>query len=196
MRQKLAKLVIASVYLFSFFANAQEINQEIKKPKEGKALVYFVRSNSVGFALNFRVYDKDKFLGQLVFNEYIVYECEPGQHVFWAASENRDFVEADLEENKTYVIDVRGQMGAFIVGVNVVPLKPNDKRAQKDLYKIVKNENMVLYNPSIANSVDKQENIKNGMEKYNELKERKSNKIKVLTRNMNFDNANKYNSSK
>ncbi len=185
------KLLIVSVYLFSFFANAQDANQELKKPKEGKSLVYFVRSNSTGFALNFRVYDKDKFLGQLVYKEYVVYECEPGQHLFWAASENRDFVEAELEPNKTYVIDVQGQMGAFIVGVSVVPLKPNNKQAQKDLYKIVKNEKMIVYNPEVINSVDKQENIMKGLEKYNELKEKKSNKIEVLSKDMNFENANK-----
>lgn len=189
--QKLIKLLVLGICLLPVFLNAQDINQALLKPTEGKSLVYFVRSNSAGFALNFRIYDKDKYLGALVYKEYLVYECDPGEHLFWAASENRDFVEANLAPNKVYILDVQGQMGAFIVGVSLVPLKPNQKQAKKDLYKIIKNEKKVIFNSATVAADNKEENIIKALEKYKDLKEKKTNKIEVLTQDMNFENANK-----
>ncbi len=174
--------------------SAQETNQSLEKPSDGKSLVYFVRSNSAGFTLNFRVYDKEKFLKALSYGEYLIYECDPGQHLFWAASENRDFVEADLEPNKVYIIDVEGQMGAFIAGVSLSPFKPTDKGNRKDLYKIVKKETKILFKDLVIESdVDRVENIKKSLEKYIQLKEKKSSKIEILTKDMYFENADKPN---
>lgn len=42
-------------------------------------------------------------------------------------SENRDYVDADLEPNSTYVINIQGQMGAFIASVALNPMNPNEK---------------------------------------------------------------------
>ena len=187
------KLFYIFTFLFVFNANSQEINQLLEKPKEGKSLVYFVRSNSTGFALNFRVYDKDKFLYALPFQEYLVYECEPGYHVFWAASDNRDYVDADLEANKVYVVDVQGQMGMLVAGVSLVPFKPSERSNKKDLFKIVKKEKKIIYSNNLSNGDDKTENIQQGLEKYNLLKEKKSSKIEILTKDMFFENANKPN---
>ena len=185
------KKTILLLLMFSGVINAQ--NQELQKPKEGKSLVYFIRSNSTEFTLNFRVYDKDKFLYALPFQEYLVYECEPGSHVFWAASDNRDYVDADLEANKVYVVDVEGQMGMLVAGVSLVPFKPSERSNKKDLFKIVKKEKMIIYDNNLSIGDDKTENIQQGLEKYNLLKEKKSNKIEILTKDMFFDNANKPN---
>jgi hypothetical protein len=185
----LKKLFVTLFLCLSSLINAQ--NQELEKPKEGKALVYFVRSNSAGFALNFRIYDKDKFLYALPYGEYLVYECDPGQHMFWAASENRDFVDAELEANRVYVVDIQGQMGMLVAGVSLVPFNPTERSNRKDLFKIVKKEKMTIYNSSLSIAEHKTENIIQGLEKYNKLKESKSSKIEILTKDMFFENANK-----
>ena len=169
-------------------AYSQKITtQEIDKPAEGKSLVYILRTGA-GALINFRIYDKDKFLGTLSGFKYMVYECEPGNHVFWAASENRDFVEANLEPNSVYVLNAEGQMGAFIAQVSLNPLSPNEFRDKKTFYQVIKGANKQMYVPSTE---DKTENIKKGLEKYEGLKASNSKKIKVLASDMKFQNADK-----
>lgn len=163
------------------------VNQAIDKPSEGKSLVYILRSGA-GPLLNFRIYDKDIFLGAINGSKYLVYECEPGQHTFWATSENRDFVDATLEPNAVYVLNAEGQMGAFIARVSLKPLNPNEYRDKKIFYQVVKHNDKVLYSKS---EDDKKDNIAKGLEKYNELKAENSEKIKILTADMKFENADK-----
>ncbi|MFB9121493.1 hypothetical protein ACFFUE_09890 [Bergeyella porcorum] len=181
------------VLLFAFFIGTtllfsqKVVKQEIKKPSEGKSLVYISKTGA-GPLVNFRIYDKDKFLGVLTGMKYIVYECEPGEHLFWATSENRDYVEANLEPNKTYVLVAEGQMGMFVAGVNLKPLNPNEFKDKKYFYQIIKN---TKEQESIDNSGDKSENIRKGLEKYADLKQKESSKIKILEPNWNFENADK-----
>lgn len=190
MKMKIFKKIILFVVLILGMNNVfsqKVLNQAIDKPTEGKSLVYFLRSGA-GPLLNFRIYDKEVFLGAINGGKYLVYECEPGQHVFWATSENRDFVEANLEANSVYVLNVEGQMGAFIASVNLKPLKPTEFRDKKLLYQVVKNNDKVLYAKS---NDDKSESIKKGLEKYDELKAKNSDKIGILTADMKFENADK-----
>lgn len=166
------------------------INQPVVKPSEGKSIVYITRSGGA-MLMNFRVYDKDLFIESLEYGSYFVYECEPGQHLFWAASENRDFVEANFEANKVYVIDLEARMGAFVAAVAAVPQSPKEKRHKKKFYKTVKNELAIKKFQSELSSEDKENNIKLALEKYKELKDKNSSKIAILSSDMNFENADK-----
>lgn len=167
---------------------AQKVTtQPIDKPSEGKSLVYILKTGA-GMLINFRVYDKDLFLGPISSGKYLVYECEPGEHVFWAGAENRDYVEANLEPNSVYVINAEGQMGAFVAGVNLKPLKPTEFRDKKLFYQIIKGDTKKVYEKL---QDDKSENVAKAMEKYLELKNKNSTKIAVLTSDMKFENADK-----
>lgn len=184
------KNIFAATFLLlaAISISAQKVTtQAIDKPQEGKSLVYILRTGA-GPLLNFRIYDKDKFLGALSGFKYMVYECEPGNHIFWAASENRDFVEANLEPNAVYVINAEGQMGAFIAQVGLNPLNPNEFRDKRTFYQVVKNAKKQIYTP---NAEDKAESIKSGLERYETLKSKNSKSIKVLTPDMKFENADK-----
>lgn len=161
--------------------------QELRKPSEGKSLVYIAKTGA-GFLINFRIYDGDKFLGALNGFKYMVYECEPGKHLFWAASENRDYIEAELEPNGVYFLNAEGQMGVFVAGVNFKPLNPNEFKDKRTAYQIIKH---LTEQKEFKTDVDKSENIKLGMEKYEELKNRESSKIRVLEPSWKFENANK-----
>lgn len=188
--KNLNKLFAAFLLFVGFIitVNAQKVTtQAIDKPSEGKSLVYILRTGA-GPLLNFRIYDNDKFLGALSGFKYMVYECEPGKHLFWAASENRDFVEADLAPNSVYVLNAEGQMGAFIASVSLTPLNPNEFRDKRTFYQVVKGANKSIYTPQTDN---KSENIAKGLERYNELKAKDSKLIKVLTADMKFENADK-----
>ncbi|MCG7281017.1 hypothetical protein MHJ94_06865 [Chryseobacterium taklimakanense] len=180
-------IIFAVAFGTSLMFSQKVTTQEIQKPSEGKSLVYFLRTGA-GSLLNFRIYDNDKFLGALSGFKYMVYECEPGKHMFWAASENRDYVEADLEPNGVYVINAEGQMGAFIASVGLIPLNPNEFRDKRTFYQVVKMGKRQDYTPQTA---DKTENIQKGLERYKDLKANKAAKIKFLDPSWKFENADK-----
>lgn len=165
-------------------------NKMFQKPKEGKALVYIIRSGA-GQLLNFRVYKNDKFLGAITSEEYLIVECDPGEALFWAASENRDYVEANLEANQVYVLNVQGQMGAFIASVSLKPLNPNKKQDKNLFSRKIKNGYARVYSEANVTD-DKSDNIRKGLEKYQELKKNNSSKISKLSAEMVFENANKF----
>lgn len=181
------------ILIFTLLAFSKTFSQEtieIKKPTEGKSLVYFIRPTAVAFLVDFKVFDKDTFLGTLSSKKYFTYECEPGEHLFWATSENRDYVIANLEANKTYVINVSPQIGAFVAGVNLIPYDPNIANHKKLFNKaLTKGKEMVQDEKETAN--DQSETIQKGLEKYEELVASESTKIARLNPNMNFENANK-----
>lgn len=169
------------------FISFNGISQVLKKPSEGKSMVYIIRSNDLGGAMNFRVYDNDRFLGALPSRAYFTYECNPGEHLFWAASENRDYVEASLEPNKTYVIDLRGKMGLVIAAVGVEPYSPDNKKHLRRVSKVLKkhiNANVV----DVEMSDEKEENITKALKAYSGIKDRENSKIKKLLPTMNFEN--------
>ncbi|MEL7006912.1 MAG: hypothetical protein AAFN93_29970 [Bacteroidota bacterium] len=76
-----------SVLLSALFIllNFTAFSQEVKKPAEGKSLVYFVRPSAAGALINFKYFDGEKYLGKINGANYFIYECDPGEHIFWAA---------------------------------------------------------------------------------------------------------------
>ncbi len=171
------KIFILLLLTFSILTQAQEL----KKPSEGKAMVYFTRMDAVGFLINFKYFDGEKYLGKFNYGKYLAYECEPGKHVFWSKSENSDFVEADLEPNKIYILDSQPQMGAFKAGVKLVPFN-NDPASYKNEKKYNRIKTRMLESITSGKSYfisaedikeaakDEEDLIKKIMEKYNNKK--------------------------
>jgi len=174
--------IVTFLLLISFTVSSQTL----KKPSEGKSLVYIMRSNNLGNGFNFRVYDKDRFLGALPSRAYFTYECDPGEHLFWAASENRDYVEATLEANRTYVIDMRSKIGLVIAAVGLEPYSPNTEKHIKRLKKVLK-KHIEANVADIERSQEKEENITKALELYDRIKDNKQSKIKKLLPDMNFE---------
>jgi len=178
--------------VFFLFATLFSFGQEIETPKEGKVLVYFTRYDATGFLINFKYFDGDKYLGKFNYGKYMVYECEPGKHVFWSKSENFDFVEASLEAGKTYIIDSRPQMGAFKAGVKLVVFNKeleNYDRYKKRIFKsIEKGERYLPSEEEVKKEADEiKDTIEKGMEKFNKLKSENSDRIETLTDGMFYD---------
>jgi len=177
--------------LFLFITNFA-FAQELDTPKEGKVLVYFTRYDATGFLINFKYFDGDKYLGKFNHGKYMVYECEPGKHIFWSKAENFDFVEAELEAGRVYIIDSRPQVGAIKAGVNLVIFNKelsNYDRYKKRIFKSL--ENGTRYLPSEDDINKEAEEIKDltakGMEKFKKLKSEGSERIGILTDGMFFD---------
>jgi len=92
-------LIIAIVLIY--FSPFVGVCQNIEPAPADKAIVYFVRTSSLGFAINFSYFDSTKLVGKFNGPKYIRYECDPGSHLFWARSENKDFVEAEVDAEKS-----------------------------------------------------------------------------------------------
>ena len=143
--------------------------QEFKKPSEGKTLVFFVRYRGSVALIDFKYYDGEKYLGKVSGNNYFIYECDPGEHVFWVSAENREFIKGNLKPNATYIIEVRPYFRAVMSGVELIQISSNDKKAIKKIYQIVENNKPTNLKDTDS---DKSEQIESGMERYEAIKTR------------------------
>ena len=180
---------IAAILLFGILFQIKSQSQEIPPAPAEKSVVYFVRASGLGFAINFTYFDSTKLIGKGNGTNYIRYECEPGHHLFWARSENRDFVEAEVEAGKIYFIEVVPQMGAIKAGVQLKPVDPSNEKTMKRILKLLDKKTPENFS---AEELEKEaENSKDvmerGLEKYREEKE-KGKKTDCLEKEMYFKN--------
>ena len=175
MNTKIILVIIAM--LGGFGASAQEF----EKPAEGKSLVYFVRSSGTGALINFKYFDGEEYLGKLNGMNYIAYECDPGEHIFWVAAENREYMKGDLKPNATYVIQVKPVIGAVKSAVRLFQLSADDEKPLAKAKKL-----MTKKQPSKLKGQEEDMAffIKNGMERYQ--KDLVLNKVKVINSEWTF----------
>jgi hypothetical protein len=109
--------------------------QGFKPPEEGKAVVYFVRVSSYGFAVSFEFFHQDRYIGVFKGENYMRYESDPGEQLFWASSENKEFVTSELKPGGSYIVVVDVIMGFWKAHVGLTPISANDtdlfQRAKK-----------------------------------------------------------------
>lgn len=98
-------------------------SEPVMKPAEGKALVYVFRPSGMGFAINFQIWDGDKFIGLSQAKSYFQYMADPGKHTFMAIAENKAFIEADLEAGKEYYLTTGPRPGGWKARVSFQPVK-------------------------------------------------------------------------
>lgn len=125
--------------LITFFAFKTQA-QGFQPPAEGKAVVYFVRVSSMGFAISFEYFDGDKYIGAFKGKNYMRYECEPGNHLLWASSENKEFITADLQAGGTYVVIVDIAMGIGKARVGLSPITASATEVFARAKELVKTE--------------------------------------------------------
>lgn len=169
---KYMHFIMATIFLVALATAAQ--GQELIAPSPGKSVVYFVRSLGSGALINFKYFDGEKYLGKLNGKGYLVYESEPGDHVFWVTSENRDFVEATLLPDKIYIIEVRPMPGVIKASLKLFPLANDDPRHRKRIFKLI--SKMTPYwlgkEDVTAEQTELEFYIQNGIKKYNSDKEK------------------------
>lgn len=186
-------LLFFVLLLFNTTFYAQDLAVELVKPAAGKSIVYFTRTSSAGLLINFSFYDGEEFIGKLKPGKFIAYECDPGEHIFIGKSENTDYVEANLEANRVYIIDSEGKMGALKVRIKLVPLDKKDKKYEKKKKNILK---LISKNKGEIVSIEKDdddlddsdETPSKTLKKFYEKKQ-KNKKITQLTSDMFLDNG-------
>ena len=128
-------IIIVILLLSNFFCLSQHTTGIPAAPSD-KAIVYFARTSFMFMAINFTYLDSATLIGSSFGGTYIRYECEPGNHLFWAMTENRDFVEADLEAGRIYFIEVIPQLGVF-ARVKLRPINSSDEKSLKRIARVI-----------------------------------------------------------
>jgi hypothetical protein len=113
-------------------------SQGFTPPKEGNAVVYFTRISGLGSLISFDYFDSATYIGESAGRNYLRYECPPGKHLFWASSENKAFLTANLEANETYVVIVDVLMGIGVARVGLTPIDSQNKLFPKAKQLILK----------------------------------------------------------
>lgn len=111
---------------FLVLCNSTGFAQGFQPPAPGKAVVYFARTSGTGFAVTFQYFHKDTLIGEFAGPGYIRYESAPGPQLFWGASENKEFIEADLKEGGTYIVRVDVEIGLAIARIGFSPIRYTD----------------------------------------------------------------------
>ncbi len=63
-------MLFFSIFVMNVFYQKK---QEIKKPSDGKSLVYFIRPTAVAFLVDFKIFHRDKFISNISSKNYITY---------------------------------------------------------------------------------------------------------------------------
>jgi hypothetical protein len=121
------KALIVTILVF-FSSIGPLLSQGFVPPSPGKAVVYFVRVTKYGYKVSFEYFHQDKYIGVFKNKNYMRYECDPGQQLLWASSENKEFVTCDLKAGGTYIIIVDMIMGAWKGRVGFSPITADDER--------------------------------------------------------------------
>lgn len=158
--------------LIAITADAQVM---IPNPVPGMSTVYFVRPSNSGLLINFSYFDSTKLIGRAPGPSYIRYDCNPGHHLFWARSENRDYVEADLEVGQVYFIYADVAMGAVKAQVDLIPIDPpNDSKRMKKVMKLMKKQSAVKFTEEELqqDAAELSKAMERGMRTYGEEEEK------------------------
>ena len=91
------------------------------QPTPGKATVNFHRTAG-RVETRFPIWDRDSFVGFSLPTTTIVYECDPGEHLFIAQAESPVLVRATLAADKVYDILIEGQMGMRQARATMTPI--------------------------------------------------------------------------
>jgi hypothetical protein len=114
------------VILILVLCGGMVVAQGFKPPQEGKAIVYFVRVSSYGFAVSFEFFHQDRYIGAFKGENYMRYECDPGEQLLWASSENKEFLTSELKPGGSYIVVVDVIMGFWKAHVGLTPISVND----------------------------------------------------------------------
>lgn len=162
-------IAIFSISFFITFSSSAQ-GPTFEPPAMGKTAIYFARLNPIGVLSLFDFFHYDKFIGSLSGRGYFRYECEPGKQLFWAMSENKEFLTSDLQANAIYLVIADVNVGVMVARVGLRPVdatdsavpkvesmlekKPGSNYTAKELKE--RNEEFAFYVPSILKSFEKQ----------------------------------------
>jgi len=182
---------IGLLVLMSLFIKLPAMAQGFTPPAEGNAVIYFARVSSYGNTVSFEFFHNKEFIGIFKNKNYMRCEVEAGEHLFWASSENKQFVKANLESGKTYIVMVHIRMGAWKPQVGLEPLNIADPTQEEELQRaieLVNSKEPIITSQSVIDKttqkLESRNFVKNIMERYESEWQFKDNYVKILTADM------------
>lgn len=157
-------------FLLAMIINSLAAQDSISSSKE-KAVVYFMRNDPKALLINYDFYNGDRYIGGLRGLNFLKYECDAGDQLFWAAADNNDFLEMTLKSGETYIVDVEYRMGFYKgkIKLNVIAEDSDDYDFLKA--KILKKVPIQFSPLEIEAANNKQKDfISKSLAKYKELK--------------------------
>ena len=181
-------ILFISLFIFISFP---VISQSFDPAPQDKAVVHFVRTVKGGFGslANTFMFDSEEAIGMLSYRNYIRYECEPGEHLFWAIRSNissitftyyKSYIRANLDPGKIYLMEVRLQ----VEGIDMEPVNPSvDEVRVSRIKAVLNNKSSVKANAYMMKrnyGVHKihKSFAENGMKRYKDFEEK--DKILIL----------------
>jgi len=119
------KILVLLLFLALAFS-APVVAQGFQPPAEGKAVVYFTRVSGYGGGSSFEYFHNDRYIGVFKKKNYMRYELDPGEHLLWISSENKEFLTADLREGGSYIVIIDIIMGFAKARVGATPITVDD----------------------------------------------------------------------
>jgi hypothetical protein len=104
-------------------------------PEASQALVTFMRPSYFGGAIQFGIWDSDRFAGILEAGSYVQLLVPPGEHIFLARAENWSYVHADLEAGRHYFILAKVFPGVWKARVAFDPILRDDPQTDAEIAK-------------------------------------------------------------
>ncbi len=139
------KTKILSILLIAMVSGLSTVfAQGFQPPADGKAVVYFVRVSGWGGAVSFEYFHWDKYIGVFKGKNYMRYECDPGEQLLWASSENKEFLVADLKAGGTYIIIIDVIMGGWKAHVGFNPITVNEKELFDRAKKLIEKKKPIV----------------------------------------------------
>ncbi len=181
------KYIIRISTLITLLAVLPLSAQKLETAPSDQSVVYFVRAKSMGSLVNFTFFDGKKAIGKFSGRKFFRYQCEPGKHLFWARSENRSFVEAELVAGKSYMIEAVPKMGGLKAAVKLVPVEA-DVHDLKKIKKVFSKKAVVTFSLKELNELQEEMEgvIVRGLERYDQGAEQNE-EIAKLPSNMTID---------
>jgi len=177
-------------YLIFVLVSTPSISQVIHEAPADKAVVYFVRTvKGAGMLAYPGVFCENGPIGILSYRNFIRYECEPGNQLFWILRGNisqitftnyKQFIDTELLAGKIYLIEVRVQFE----GIRMEPVDPVADYDRLDRIRSVLNSKSSLKANKMMKKKDYHKKkihkswTKHGMEKYPKFVEK--GKVKQL----------------
>jgi hypothetical protein len=94
-------------------------------PAAGRSVIYFVSLNRMCPPYDF--FHNDQYIGGLDKKNYMRYECDPGDQLFWSSSFIKDFLPATLKAGGVYVVIVDAGKGIQSPGARLTPVSADNK---------------------------------------------------------------------
>lgn len=115
------------------------------KPQPGKSLLVFLRPSSFGGGIQSTLYDGDEYIGTISAKTKVAYQADPGQHSFMIVGESADFMQATLDEGKTYYTVIAPRMGVWKARFSLRP--QNGQIPAEDIQKWMAATRLVVIGP-------------------------------------------------